>query len=322
MATALPLDRVTSLLLDSGAHVAVRGLATTSLDGSSFDAAVQWDALSPGASRAGGLFDFAAGGLRLVEQHPERHEYVLAATGAVGPACAAAGAESPCLVPRLAELAHERLRTREELATTLSGEVQVEGAIAGAPAAGVGVGVAVAVAVGVAVGVAIAVAVVRARRAAHVELRRVRATAREAMRAMRGDPTFDRVREHVRAMLARAFELDRARCACARKLAVLDRGALERKREACARSAAPEAGEALSWLTAECAEAARLESDLASSVIGLQRIESALRVFALRLREYRGTRARMTRADPVDAAASELEIRDDSLTEAEGATAR
>jgi hypothetical protein len=95
----------------------------------------------------------------------------------------------------------------------------------------------------------------------------------------------------------------------------MDRTALERRREACARSSSPEAGEALTWLTAECAEAARLESDLASSVVGLERIESALRVVALRTREHRGTRARIAKNDPVDALALELELREEARAE-------
>src|SRR5579871_1284963 len=134
MATPLPLDRVTALALDPGASVVVHGLVTTSVDGSAFDAAMQWDGLSPGASRAGGLFDLEAGGLRVAVQHPETHEYVLASTGTAGAACAAAGAPSPCLVPRLAALAHERLRTQAELAGTLSGGVELEGVVAAPPA--------------------------------------------------------------------------------------------------------------------------------------------------------------------------------------------
>jgi hypothetical protein len=63
--------------------------------------------------------------------------------------------------------------------------------------------------------------------------------------------------------------------------------------------------------------ATRLESDLASSVVGLERIESALRVVTLRTREHRGTRARAGTGDPVDAVALELELRDEAIGEAE-----
>jgi hypothetical protein len=326
MATPLPLDRVTALALDPGAQVVVHGLVTTSIDGSAFDPVMQWDGMAGAAAapRPGGLFDLAAGGLRLVEQHPERHEYVLAATGTPGPACAAAGATSPCLVPRLAALAHERLRTGTELAATLTGDVELDGAIAPPPPPVVTDGQARALgAGGVLVALAIAAWLVLAwvRRRARTEMGRVSSAARVALRALRRDPTLDPVRRQVRAMVDRASSLESARRACLRRLAGIDRAALERKRDAHARSNAPEAADALAWLTAECAEAERLESDLASSVLGLQRIESALRVIALRVREHRGMRARVVRADPVDLAAEELRLRDEALHEADRAIA-
>lgn len=319
MAAAVALDRVTALVLEPGAQVVVRGLVSTSLDGSSFDVAMQTDGLSPGAMRAGGLFDLAAGGLRLVQQRVDRHEYVLAAEGAPGPTCAAAGVQSPCLVPRLAELAHERLETSAELARTLSGRVELEG-VAALPEALVAPQVASAlsgVAVAAALLAAAAVALATIRRRARSALGRVRAAAREALRATRHDPTLERVRLQVRAMLARAIQLDAARQACADRLARSDRTSLERRREAVARSTSPEAVEALAWLTAERAEAARLRSDLASSSLGLERIESALRVISMRARKGRGTPARMARADPVDGAALELALRDEAMVEAD-----
>lgn len=317
MGAPLPLDRVTALALDPGASVVVHGLATTSVDGSSFDAAMQWDGLSAGASRPGGLFDLTAGGLRVLEQHPERHEYMLASTGARGTACVAAGTSSPCLVPRLASLAHERLRTQAELAATMTGGVELEGVIA-PPVVAPETSHALAVTAGVIAFVAALGLVVRwLRRRAATALGRVHAAAREALRATRGDPTLQPVVTQVRAMVARAEELDRTRVACAKRLERIDRPALDRKRDAYARSKDPEAGEALAWLTAEQAEATRLESDLGSSRVGIQRIESALRVVTLRVREDRGTRARIASGDPVDRAAAELRLRDQALEEVE-----
>jgi hypothetical protein len=317
MGTPLALDRVTSLVLDPGASVVVRGLVTTSIDGSSFDAITQTDALAPGAVRADGLFDLAAGGLRLVLQHPERHEYELAATGTVGPGCAAVGAASPCLVPRLAVLAHERLRTATELAQTLSGGVEVEGVVAPpvpplTPQTASALGVLGVVAV---IGAAAWAFVALLRRRARTALGRIHAAARAAIRATRRDPSLDRVRAQVRAMVERAVQLDRARVACADRLARIDRPSIERRREAAARAGSAEAAEVLRWITEEQAEAHRLECDLSSSVLGLERIESALRVVTLRAREHRGTPARARRADPVDAAALELALRDEALRE-------
>jgi hypothetical protein len=324
MGTALALDRVTALQLDTGAQVVVHGAVSTSVDGSVFDAVMQADGLSPGAMRAGGLFDLAAGGLRIVQQSVDRHEYTLASTGTPGPACTAAGLGSPCLVPRLAVLAHERLKTSAELASTLSGAVQLEGVIA--PPAPIVPPPVASVLSGSAVVATLAVfawvALVLRRRRAQSALGRVRAAAREAIEATRRDPTLERVRAQVHAMLTRAEQLDEARAACAGRLSRIDRANLERRREAMARSSSPEAGEALAWLTTECAEAERLQSDLSSSLVGLERIESAMRVVSLRARQGRGTRARVAHADPVDGAALELVLREEALIEAEAVIER
>ncbi len=195
MATPVALDRITALQLGTGAQVVVHGAVSTSVDGSVFDAVMQADGLSPGAMRAGGLFDLAAGGLRIVQQSVDRHEYTLAPTGTPGPACAAAGVGSPCLVPRLGVLAHERLKTAAELASTLSGAVQVEGVIA-PPAPLVSPPVARALSGGALLATlavfAWAALVVRRRRAQSA-LGRVRAAGRDAIDATRGDPTLERV---------------------------------------------------------------------------------------------------------------------------------
>ncbi len=108
----VPLDRVTALALDDGARVEMHGQVATTVDGRSFDAL--------------DLFDFAAGGLRVVDEDGKGHAYVLAGTGQEGTGCSAAFVPSPCLVPRLAALAHERLRTAQELAATLSGGMDLE----------------------------------------------------------------------------------------------------------------------------------------------------------------------------------------------------
>jgi hypothetical protein len=316
MGALVPLDRVTPLSLDPGAHVVLHGIARTSLDGSVFDALAQWDGLAAGASRAGGLFDPVAGGLRIAEARPDRHEYVLESEGTPGSACVAAGVPSPCLAPRLAEIGHERLRTAAELASTLSGALEVEPAIE--PAVAPATLRAVATVASVLAVAAIVVALVAiVRRLARSPMGRVRSAAGEAMRATRGDTTLQRLRGQVHVLLARAAQLDVARRECARRLRRIDRLGLAKRTEACARSAAPEAVETMTWLAAEHAEAARLEADLAASTVGLERIESALRVLAMRARAHRGVSARARRADPVDAVAVELELREEGLAEAE-----
>jgi hypothetical protein len=305
--TPLPIDRVTAIALDPGAHVVVGGLVRTSVDGSVFTVP--------------DLFDLQAGGLQVVGPSSEA-QFTLAPTGEVGGGCALAGVQSPCLVPRIAQLAHARLKTQGELASTLTGSVEIVGVVPPPPAPPITpkiVGVLEVVAAIAALLVVFAAVRRFVAARARSALGRVRAAAREAMRATTGDATLDGLHNQVRAMLARANSLDEARQACAHKLAQIDRRALERRREACARSQSPDAAEALTWVTAECAEAARLESDLASSVVGLERIESALRVVTLRTREHRGTRARVAKGDPVDAVALELELRDEALDEVQRA---
>ncbi|HEY1691893.1 MAG TPA: hypothetical protein VGG39_07010 [Polyangiaceae bacterium] len=307
MGTPVALDRVTSLALDPGAEVVVAGVVTTSIDGSTFEAPV--------------MFDLDGGGLHVVQAR-EGHAFVLAPSGHPGTGCAAAGISSPCFVPRISELAHARLEMRGELAATLSGGIVLEGVVvpppppAPDPKPAIALGGTVAI---VLVAAWLAFAVLRQR--ARSAIGRVRTAAREALRATRGDPTLDRVREEVSAMLGRAVDLESARRACKARLARIDRTALDRKRDAHARVASPDAADALAWMTAEQAEVERLESDHASSLLGLARLESALRVVAMRVREHRGTRARVARHDPADEAAAELRLRDEALEEADRATA-
>jgi hypothetical protein len=273
----VPLDRVTGLAMESGARFALTGAVTSALDGTTFDAAH--------------LFDFAEGGLRVVDIDPANGAYVLSATGHAAAACIAAGAPSPCLVPRLAELAHQRLHTASELAATLSGSIVLESRSGGdgAPESGGYLG-GLALVIGL-VGLAWA-AVVGARRMARSSMRRVRLAARRALRATRGDETLEPVRPKIAALVERAGQLDAVRRDRARKLRLVDRAAL----------------------SAERAEAGRLESERAAAAHEIERIESALRVVALRA----GTRdACPSGGDPVDALLSELDFREQALVEAD-----
>jgi hypothetical protein len=308
----LPLDRITALSMEPGAVVGLSGQVTASLDGSSLDAA--------------SLFDFAAGGLRVVDADPAHFAYVLAPTGQYAPACASVGG-LPCLVPRLAVLAHERLHTAGELASTLSGSIELEShprpsaapAILGALGLTAGL-------VGVALAVAWA-AVALSRRAARTAMGRIRIAARRALHATRGDATLDGARTQIGALVVRARHLDAQRRAFARKLARIDRGALERRAEACARSTVPVAPAALASFSAEHAAAVELESDHRSVIVELERIESVLRTTAIRVGgaasgAHDGPRARLGNggralADPVDALVTELDLRDEAFAEAD-----
>jgi hypothetical protein len=317
-ALVAPLGRITPLAGD----VVLRGELRSSLDGSTFDAVTQRDqyphlAGQP-APRLGGLFDPGAGGLRVVEQDPATHVYRLAPTGAPGRACLEAGVASPCLVPRLAELAHERLVTAEAFRATLGGQIEAD-ALA-PPVVSTGTEIAIGwLAAGA--GLLGAAAVVRrARRVRRASpIGQVRAAAAEARRALRGDATLARAREQIEPLLARAEELDRARRACASRLARLEPAQLASRRAAWAGSTAPDAAVALAALDAEAAAADQVAVDLSSAVAGIERIASSLRALILHARAERGTRAVVAGRDPVEAMRGELALRDDATREVDGA---
>jgi hypothetical protein len=314
-AFAPPLDRPTP----TAGEVVLRGELRSSLDGSTFDALTQRDQFprlsGEVAPRVGGLFDPAAGGLRVVEQDPDEHVYRLVPTGAQGRACDEAGVASPCLAPRLDALAHERLVTTEAFAVTLGGSLTAEmvpaprissdersalawlAAVAGALGAG-----------------ALARARRRARRAS--PFGQVRAAAAEARRALRGDATLARARDQIDELLARAGVLEEARRACAARLAKLEPARLAARRASWTGSTAPDAALALAALDVEAAEANQVAVDLASVVAGLDRIASSLRALVLRARAERGTRAVAAGHDPVDAMRGELALRDEAQDEA------
>ncbi len=309
----LPLDRVTGLSAEPGAHIDLHGRVTTSTDGSSFDAA--------------SLFDFAAGGLRVVDADPVHFAYVVAPTGQYAPACASVGGVS-CLVPRLAVLAHERLHTAAELASSLAGGIELETrpqpsavpAVLDALAVG-------AVLLGAVVGLAWA-AVALSRRAARTAMGRVRIAARRALRATRGDATLESARTQIRNLVERARHFDTLRRTSARKLARIDLGALERRLAACQRATVPAAAAARACLSAERAATVQLESDHRSAVIELERIESILRTAALRIgraslagvssgaTHVRLRHGQLAVTDPVDALVAELDLRDEAIAEA------
>ena len=143
----------------------------------------------------------------------------------------------------------------------------------------------------------------------------VRAAAKKARKATAGDPSLRAAHTAIDRLVARAEKLEEARRACAEKRKSIDVADLEARRARWGASDAPEAKEALLALTAELAEAARLEADLSSSAVGIERIASALRLLPLRVREHRGTRATEKGDDPVDALMSELEAREQAIAE-------
>ncbi len=183
-------------------------------------------------------------------------------------------------------------------------------------------------------------AVAVSRRAARTALGRIRIASRQALRATKGDATLVTARAQIRALVTRARQLDVQRRASARRLARIDRGALARRADACARSNVPIAATALASFAAESAAAEQLASDHGAAVLELERIESALRTVAMRvagagrplvhvsvrslasLEHAERTRVALgpgahALADPVDALAGELDLREQAIAEAD-----
>jgi hypothetical protein len=191
---------VTALALGPSDRLELRGTIVSHHDGARF-----------GPSE---LVDPEAGGLRVVERRGD--VLVLASAGTVGPACAAAGLSSPCLVPRLPELAHARLLSVEELRASLDGALVLETSRTVAPLArpqrphraSTSFWATTAVLVGLA-GLGILWAVRRPGRRALLD--EVLAAAAVARRAVRGDETLRAVGLEIDRLVEEARDLDRRR---------------------------------------------------------------------------------------------------------------
>lgn len=120
-ALAQPLD------LAPGTKVTFSGSFQTQ-DGATIDAATtSWPAgeSGPAGVDAGGLVDFAAGGLKLVSRDPDTHEVVAIVTGEEGKVCKTLGVGSPCLVTRTIPLSRTRLQTVADLSASMVGGINV-----------------------------------------------------------------------------------------------------------------------------------------------------------------------------------------------------
>jgi hypothetical protein len=120
-ALAQPLD------LAPGTEVTFTGSYVTQ-DGATIDAATtSWPAgeSGPAGVDAGGLVDFAAGGLKLVSRNPDTHEVVAIVTGEEGKVCKTLGMQSPCLVTRTVALSRTRLQTVADLSSSMVGGILV-----------------------------------------------------------------------------------------------------------------------------------------------------------------------------------------------------
>jgi hypothetical protein len=120
-ALAQPLD------LAPGTEVTFTGSYVTQ-DGATIAAATtSWPAgeSGPAGVDAGGLVDFAAGGLKLVSRNPDTHEVVAIVTGEEGKVCKTLGMQSPCLVTRTVALSRTRLQTVADLSSSMVGGILV-----------------------------------------------------------------------------------------------------------------------------------------------------------------------------------------------------
>ncbi len=296
----IALDGATPVTVEPGGRLVVSGLLTTSTDGCSFDGAATWCLAPDGRSPLpvpGGLFDWAAGGLRVVEQRPAEHLVFVSATGAAGAACVAAGVPAPCLVPRLSAIAHDRLLTKRELAATLSGHVEVRTAVAGPVATSAAYAAPVAACGGLAA-LALAAGVVRCK--VQRPMSRVRAAARRLLRASRTQPAFSGLSDAVGALVGRAAAIDAASRVCVRAV----------------RRAPP-----TSPSEAERAERERIEHASAAARLELDRIETALRVAALRAEARIDPGSPCETAHALEALQTELAIGEQALDEARDALA-
>jgi hypothetical protein len=109
-----------------GAEIAIEGSFYSRHDGSIIDGATTtWPSSAPGGASvdATGLFDFPAGGFRLVSRDPTTHQLRAIATGDEAPGCAEHDVASPCLLLRSAAVAHSRLLTVHEWANSLEGSM-------------------------------------------------------------------------------------------------------------------------------------------------------------------------------------------------------
>ncbi len=276
MSAILPsLLVVTALAIAPGGSATLNGAMETTHDGMR---------LPPLA-----MFDLEAGGLRVVEN--DHGNVRVVATGTPGPACAAAGVSSPCLVPRVVEHAHARLLSVDEFRGTLNGGYEVT--TFAPPKVPERAPMMIAWTLfALAVLAAVRVAVARSR---ETPLGRVDSAARAARRATASDATLGAVRSEIDRLVEHARDVDRVRRDCEAALARVRRTSGER-------------------LAVEREEEAKLEADLRRARARLTEIAAALRLVPLRVREARDVRFGNA---PVETILGELNLRDRAIAEVE-----
>ena len=311
--TALSLPDVTP-----GEEIVLKGTLRTSFDGTVYDAITRTDLRPDGpVTRRGGLFDPESSGFHVTSHDAAKHEVHLVATGASGQACAAAGMAAPCLIPRIAEAAHERLLTESEFKATLVGHLTADlpeappPAVAPARVAGSATSL-----VGFFLALLALVGLFVAKR--QEPMSAVKRAASRALSEIKGDRAFATLRAKIDALLLHAEKLDAARRTTEGRLAKLDLPKLEEKVRVLVNAGA--AADVRGWAEKELEEGRNLQRDHEKAVFGLGRVVSALGVVALASREERGVRVDDSVKDALAEVEDELAMREQALAEAEQLT--
>lgn len=119
----------THLPVAPGGTIVVTGSFRSRHDGSVVDgASTYWPEDAPGGASvdAGGIIDFRAGGFDVVSVDAKTHAIEAVASGEPAAGCAAHRVPAPCLIVRSHDLAHGRLLTVDDWASSLRGRMQVE----------------------------------------------------------------------------------------------------------------------------------------------------------------------------------------------------
>ncbi|MFH0902611.1 MAG: hypothetical protein V2A73_18430 [Pseudomonadota bacterium] len=294
----VPLTTVTPLFLEPGDELILEGSVYCSHDGSRFLPA-DW-------------YNLAAGGLRLVAREGDRARIVV--ERADDEACSIARRPSPCLVPRVIDLALARLLSVGELRAKSVGGFHAlvplpkqstanpPPSVSGGPVLGkdaLGWPVLRAItAIGASATVALLLLLVRARQ--RQPLARVLLAARVARRTVGRDPTLCELTSLVDTLVDQAHQIDNARRQCAAR------------RKCLVRTCTFPGDCADEWAQRETAEHARLLADQTVGMAELERIATALRVIVLQAR-----RSSPVATQILAKVNAELELRDQGLAEAE-----
>jgi len=311
--TSIPLDRIASVPLAADEQLRIDGAVRSSFDGSTWNAARSGAA---GADVGTGWLDFAAGGLRVVGEDAKTQAVEVVPNG-TGSACVAAGVASPCLVPRVDAIAHDRLLSRSELLGTVSGTFSVS-AVPKPTVIPPLMPRLMRAAAGVASILALYAGLRAWRASASSAIGRVRRLARRARAVVSSDPTMAPLASRIDAMCERAERLAATRDKCVARLGKIDLRGLERRRAVYALDVGSDAKAVLSWIDAERREADMLAHDIKACDAALEQIASAIAVIEHRSHGER----RVAAGDLLDEVGSELRARDAAIAEVEWSIGR